>query len=442
MNNLICNGLDNIITRALEEMKQEYGVDFSLDEINLAELGRRTGISRGKLRRWKRNGFKVLPSKANGHKHDSTVLSGYTPVLDDLLRKGVTNSTVCFDRIRHLGYSGSLSSVKKYLASHKYLVPPKRRAVDPQGSRGQRYSTQPGEAYQMDWGFTNVITPYSNVPIRAACFAMICHHCGQRYIEFFPNAKQESLFIGMIHAFQYMGIPEYVLTDNMKSVVLKRDYNGIPIWQKDYENFMKAVGFKTKLCKPRHPFTKGKVERLVRFVKENFLADRIFHNLTDLNRDALAWCNEQNGVYRRASAGIPEKIHFSECAKHAKTLQITQEIKEYLSPERSISFDGFVTYENRRFGVPLAYAEPTARVQRDGNMLYIYSRDLTRLLVSYPVTWAKEDRYCKDQYAVPDQPEEFPTAPVHTEITMYEDAKDNILPFEKFNFDKEGTHHE
>ncbi|MBM6927641.1 hypothetical protein H6B51_17435, partial [Pseudoflavonifractor phocaeensis] len=36
---------------------------------------------------------------------------------------------------------------------------------------------------------------------------MICHHCGQRYIEFFPNAKQENLFIGMIHAFQYMGMP-------------------------------------------------------------------------------------------------------------------------------------------------------------------------------------------------------------------------------------------
>ena len=42
MNNLICNGLDNIITRALEEMKQEYGVDFSLDKINFSELGRRT----------------------------------------------------------------------------------------------------------------------------------------------------------------------------------------------------------------------------------------------------------------------------------------------------------------------------------------------------------------------------------------------------------------
>lgn len=45
--------------------------------------------------------------------------------------------------------------------------------------------------------------------------------------------------------------------------------DGHPIRQKDYENFMKTVGFETKLCKPRHPFTKGKVERLVRFVNTN-----------------------------------------------------------------------------------------------------------------------------------------------------------------------------
>ena len=179
MNDLTCNGLDNIITRALEEMKQEQGKDFSLETINLAELGRRTGISRSKLRRWKRNGFKVLPSSANGRKADHTVLSGYTSVLDNLLRKSVTNSTVCFDKLTKFGYTGSLSSIKDYIASHKYLVPPKRHAVEPKGSRGQRFTTQPGEAYQMDWGFTNVATPYSEKLLQAACFAMICHHCGQ-----------------------------------------------------------------------------------------------------------------------------------------------------------------------------------------------------------------------------------------------------------------------
>ena len=68
----------------------------------------------------------------------------------------------------------------------------------------------------MDWGFVNVDTD-NNTSYKVACFAMICHHCGERYIEFFPNAKQENLFIGMIHAFKRIGVPDHVLTDNMKN---------------------------------------------------------------------------------------------------------------------------------------------------------------------------------------------------------------------------------
>ena len=213
-------------------------------------------MSRGKLRRLKRNGFQDLPRSSKGRKHVTTKLSGYTGIIDSLLRQGVKNSSVVLDRLRQAGFDGGATIVKEYIASHKYLIPAKRQQIAPQGNRGRRYTTGPGEAYQMDWGFTDVLD-YNGQTYRVACFAMICHHCGQRYIEFFPNARQENLFIGMIHAFQYMGIPRFVLTDNMKSVVLHRDLQGHPVWQKDYESFMKTVGFETKLCKPRHPFTKG-----------------------------------------------------------------------------------------------------------------------------------------------------------------------------------------
>ena len=67
-----------------------------------------------------------------------------------------------------------------------------------------------GESYSIE----KVNAP-DGISYQCACFAMICHHCGERYIEFFPNARQENLFIGMFHAFIYMGIPENVLTDNM-----------------------------------------------------------------------------------------------------------------------------------------------------------------------------------------------------------------------------------
>ena len=287
----------------------------------------------------------------------------------------------------------------------------------------------------MDWGFAKVLD-YDGAEYTAACFAMACHHCGQRYVEFFPNAKQENLFIGMIHAFGYMGIPKYVLTDNMKSVVLHRDFEGHPVWQKDYEAFMKTVGFQTKLCKPRHPFTKGKVERLVRFVKENFLVGRIFWNITDLNRAALNWCNQQNSTYHKATAGVPQELHYSSCAAQMHPLEMNPALLFYLCPERKISFDGFVNYEGRRFGVPFSYHGSTARIMRKDDMIYIYSSDLKQQLTTHDVTWSKRDRFCKDQYAALEQPEEFPTMPVKTEIVRLPEPEPS-LSFEKFNFDRE-----
>ena len=58
------NGNDlyiEIIAQAIEEMKEVQGESFSLENVNLAELERRTGITRARLRRMKANGFKSVP---------------------------------------------------------------------------------------------------------------------------------------------------------------------------------------------------------------------------------------------------------------------------------------------------------------------------------------------------------------------------------------------
>lgn len=428
------NDLQLTITQALQEMEAEAGDSFEVEKINLAELERRTGISRAKLRKLKENGFIVKPHGLSGRKKEVTVLSGYTGAVNHLLQNGVVNSSVILDRIQELGYVGGKSQLKQYIHDHKDLVPAKRQIVAPQGNRGRRYTTGPGESYQMDWGFVNVVRD-DGTSYQAACFAMICHHCGECYVEFFPNARQENLFIGMIHAFQALGIPQYVLTDNMKSVVDHRDAEGHPVWNADYERFMKAFGFSTKLCKPRHPFTKGKVERLVRFVKNNFMAGRIFGNITDLNFEARKWCERQNSRYHKGVDCVPHKKHREECLKVAEELILTDDLKLYLWPARAISFDGFVNYEGRRFGVPYWYTHRVCRVHREDFYVYIYSKDLTRLLAKHNVTWSHKDSFCEDQYVF-EQPVEYPSAPVTTRMTQndppaYKDA------FERFNFDKE-----
>ena len=141
------NDLEEIVTQALEGMKKELGDDqFDLNNVNLAELERRTGISRAKLRRIKSNGFRVLPNRNKGKKHEVTVLTGFTGLIDDYLKKGVSNSEVINECLKGVGYTGSITTIKRYIHSHQNLIPAPRQAVSPQGNRGRRYQTGPGES--------------------------------------------------------------------------------------------------------------------------------------------------------------------------------------------------------------------------------------------------------------------------------------------------------
>lgn len=426
------NGLQTIISQALETLKAKYGKSFNLDKVNLAELQRMTGISRSRLRHLQKNHFVVQPHGRIGQHARVTVLSGFTGVLDSLLRKGVKNSQVCFERLREIGYTGSLTQVKVYIRQHQNLIPAKRNIIVPHGPRSFRYKTSPGEAYQMDWGFVNAAMQ-SGRNEQIACFVMICHHCGVMYVEFFPNAKQENLFIGMLHAFGNLGIPTRVLTDNMKSVVIGRTVDGSPIWQKDYEQFMNTVQFHTTLCKPRHPYTKGAVERLVRFVKGNFLPGRVFTDLTDLNNQITIWCSQKNNTYKKASNCIPAQKHSTACFKEISLLQDSPELYKYLAPERTISFDGFVSYEGRRFGVPLRYNGKTCRVMREGRPLYIYDSDMKYELTRYDVTWSRQDSFCEGQFS-DTEPEEQPTMPVKVGIRQ-EEKPDHDEWFDQFRLE-------
>ena len=170
------NDLNETIAQALNEMKSELGDDFDLDKINLAELERKTGISRGKLRRIKAAGFVDKPHGLTGRKAAVTVLTGFTGIIDTLLRTGITNSSVCLERLKENGYTGGLTAIKEYIAKHRDLVPAKRQLVAPQGNRGRRYRTDPGEAYQMDWGFVEVETQ-NGTRYKVACFAICLLAC-------------------------------------------------------------------------------------------------------------------------------------------------------------------------------------------------------------------------------------------------------------------------
>ena len=128
------NGFAPSIAQAIEEMKAFQGDSFSLERINLAELERRTGVSRSRLRRLKKNSFQDLPRSTKGSKHTVTKLSGYTGLLDSLLRQGVKNSSVVLERLRQAGFEGGATIVKS-------ISPPTNTLFQPSASWLRRRET-------------------------------------------------------------------------------------------------------------------------------------------------------------------------------------------------------------------------------------------------------------------------------------------------------------
>lgn len=390
----------NTLIKAQEELKNQ-----GKDEWNISALSYMTGISRPTLRKFKTLGTDLPEHGNKGKKKLVTKLSGYEEAVNTFLKTGCTNSSKILEDLREQGYSGSQTTIKNYILEHKDLVPVKADPVPIM--RARRYETLPGDAMQMDWGFVNIEGQDKQVK-RLACFVMVCCHCRKPYVEFFTCARQEFLLIGMIHAFRYFGgLPQWVLTDNMKSVVLSRCGKEIN-WNPKYLTFMSDLGFKTRLCKPRHAYTKGRVERYVRFVKENFVPGTSYINLDDLNQQALVWC--QRRAARRIGNSTPASLHEQEKLNSLPNERI---LFDYENVERTVAFDGFVAFEGKRFGVPFnVNHKKKVFVSREGSNLMITDAS-GQILSTHKLDWNKYEHYCDNQFEDISQPEELPTNRVH-----------------------------
>ena len=95
-----------------------------------------------------------------------------------------------------------------------------------------------------------------------------------------------------VDAFQHFnGVARTLLYDNLRSVVLERRGDAIRF----HPTLLELAAHYRFAPRPVAPYRgneKGRVERMIRFVRDRFFAARPFTDLDDLNAQALAWCTE------------------------------------------------------------------------------------------------------------------------------------------------------
>ena len=154
-----------------------------------------------------------------------------------------------------------------------------------------RFETMPGLQGQMDWAFFEDHTVFEDGKLKKQyCFLFILGYSRARYIEFVTDMSTNTLIRCHANAFRYCGgYPEEILYDNMKQVVIKRLLKQEDsTLNRQFEDFAGFYGFKPVLCRPYRGQTKGKVERTVQFVRNNFMIGIRYNSLDDLNGQALS----------------------------------------------------------------------------------------------------------------------------------------------------------
>jgi transposase len=113
---------------------------------------------------------------------------------------------------------------------------------------------------------------------------MVLGYSRMKYIEFTTNMNIETLMKCHMNAFSYFnGIPQQILYDNMKTVVLEHSPTEIR-FNRTFEDFLAYYGIIPKACRPKRPKTKGKVERVVSYLKNNFFQRKHEPTLVALKR--------------------------------------------------------------------------------------------------------------------------------------------------------------
>jgi len=294
---------------------------------------------------------KKRPSKLDPHKD----------FIDMLLEEDNYSAALILEKLHERGCQCGYTIVKDYVSSKK---------KDLNSKATIRFETIPGLQGQVDWGFFENYRVYEDGEYQKLyCFLMILGYSRNRYIEFVTDMSTETLIQCHINAFHFFGgYPKEILYDNMKQVVIKRLLKQSESeMNPKFMDFAGFYGFKPILCRPYRGQTKGKVERTVRYVRENFMVGIRYNSLADLNAQALAWCQKVNNRVH----GTTNKIPFQQLSEEHLQPMLREYIIDKLNLRR-VEKDCLISYAGNKYSVPAEYIGKDVTVLVLNSMLSVY----------------------------------------------------------------------
>jgi transposase len=210
-----------------------------------------------------------------------------------------------------------------------------------------------GKQMQVDFGEIKVKKEDGKY-IRLYVMCFVLSYSRYKYCEWQSRPFTTSDII-RIHenAFEYYGgMPEEIVYDQ-DHVILVSENHGDLIFTREFAGYHQRRKFKIYMCRKVDPESKGKVENVVGFVKNNFARHRTFYNIDRWNEDCISWLERRgNGKVHGTTRKVPAQVFLEEKKCLKPILDKIKTKSSSLSLTYQVKKDNTVPIKGNRYSVP------------------------------------------------------------------------------------------
>jgi transposase len=248
-----------------------------------------------------------------------------------------------YDRLKkEEGYTGSYSTVKRYIA--------RKKAKDKKVGEGYLPIAQPPGHAQIDFGQFKY---YDGLGAAQTGYELVATfpYSNAGWMQVFPSENQECLLSGLIRIFNHIGgVFALARLDNMSTAVVEIHKGGERVLCDGFIRFKLHYRFQSVFCNPAKGNEKGNVENKVGYVRRNLLVPvPTIADFTGFNEELLKRCDEnhERGHYRHGKTiselWLEEKQHLLKLPDY--------EYNVYRYESLAVNKNGFILIDTVRYGL-------------------------------------------------------------------------------------------
>ena len=245
----------------------------------------------------------------------------------------------------------------------------------------------PGMQAQVDMG-EKVMRDFFGKTVRVYIFAMVMSHSRKKFVCFQDHKFNANEFVAAHDlAFRYFGGRTMEIAYDQDRVMSVSENAGDLILTETFSAYSRYAGFSIHLCRKNDPQSKGKIEAVIKYVKNNFLSCREYPGVSKLNSDGLAWLERTaNAKKHDTTKMVPNRV-FMEEIKHLKPVPT---LSDPVLPQTAIiRHSNVVHYRQNRYAVPKGTYFPgrKARIEADeeGGTVTFYDAETDELLATHDI---------------------------------------------------------